>query len=159
MRTTYRVLAIVLLLAVAGGLCVQYAATDRWSYPDADAIADDPRAHDGEQVLLFGEVLAVDAERGEILIDVDGTEFTVEGASAETIDGLEPDGSIQVYGAFQADSGGVTADEIVVDFRSTTDRIYVYTTSILGGLLAAGYFLWHWRIDWRNLRFRLRRAD
>jgi hypothetical protein len=156
MTKPYRGLAIVLLLLLVGGLCVQYAATDHWSYPSAEEIASDPQTHDSDTVFLFGEVESVDVDRGTIILvtgDDPEVRFTVEDAPPSGTDGLEAGASIQVYGTLHDDANVIVAEEIVVDYRHARDRLYVYVTSILGGLLAAGYFLRHWRIDLRGLRF------
>lgn len=156
MTNAYRSLAIVLLLLLIGGLCVQYAATDHWSYPSAEEIASDPQTHDGDTVFLFGEVESVDSDRGTIgLVTGDNPEirFTIEDAPSSSTDGLEAGGSIQVYGTLREEASVVVAEKVVVDYRHARDRLYVYGTSILGGLLAAGYFLRYWRIDLRGGRF------
>ena len=150
MTRRYRLVAVCLLLSAAVGLCVLYAAADRSAAPDSEAIAADPGAYDGQQVLVFGDVVGVDAASQSVEI-VAGTdperEFTVESVPDRTIESIEPGGSIQVDGVLAKDSTAIVAAEVVVDYRHPGDFRYVYLTSIFGGLLAAGGFLWFWRID------------
>jgi len=155
----YRVLGLGVLLLLLTGVCVQYAAADHWSYPSTDDIASEPEAHDGETVLLFGVVRAVDETSAEIVVFA-GTdpklELTVVDAPATVTGNVEVGGSVQIYGTLREGSSVVVADGVVVDFRHAIDRFYAYGTSILGGILAALYFLRHWRVDVRTLRFRPR---
>lgn len=157
MDTTYRFLGIAVLLLATGGLCVQYAATDHWSYPSPGDISADPEAYTGEQVLLFGDVESIDHTNEEIVMGVGGRstslELIVEDVTPEIILDLESGGEIQVYGTLQEDASVIVADEVVVDYRHDGDRRYVLGTSILGGLLATGYFLWYWRINLRRFQF------
>lgn len=160
MQPRYRLLGIVVLVILTGGLCVQYAATDHWAYPETEAVAAEPEAYDGEQLLLFGEVKAVTETTIliEIPTDPQSLELTVEGAPPDVIGSVTPGGEIQVSGTLRADGTTIVADRVVADFRSPGDFRYVYATSVLGAMLAAGYFLWYWRIDPRRLRF-VRRGE
>jgi hypothetical protein len=155
----YRVLGVGVLLLLLTGVCVQYAAADHWSYPSTDEIASEPEANDGERVLLFGVVRAVDETSNEMVI-LAGTdpelELTVVDIPGTVTGTIEVDGSVQVYGTLREGSSVVVADGIVIDLRHTIDRLYAYGTSILGGILAALYFLRYWRVDLRTLRFRPR---
>jgi len=148
------------LLLLIGGLCVQFATADHWSYPTVDALDTNPDTHDGEQVLLFATVQAVDRGSTELVVTPDADErieFTVTNVPPGVLDAVDADGAtVQVYGTFEA-PGRVAADRIVVDVRHTDDRRYVYATSVVGGLLAVAHFLRHWRVDVRTLRLRSRR--
>ncbi|MEY7850683.1 hypothetical protein AB7C87_15955 [Natrarchaeobius sp. A-rgal3] len=152
MDTRHRLLGILVLLVVTGGFCVQFAMADVWT-PSQSDLADDPPAYDGERVIMFGTVQTIDQERDAVVVS-DGTlEVRVTDVDPETVSGLEPGGEIQVAGTFQADPSTITADEVVVDIEGSSDRRYVYGTSILGGLLAVAAFLRTWRIDVRGFRF------
>jgi len=168
MRRLSRFVAICLLVCVAGGLCVGYAEADRWTYPDTEEIALDPATYDGQQVLLFGEVQSVDPATlyGEVqsidpaihtVVITAGSdpelEFTVEAVPESSIISVREGAAIQVFGVLDGQSTTVVADEIVVDYRNGADFRYVYGSSLLGGLLAAGGFLWYWRVDPRKLEF------
>jgi cytochrome c-type biogenesis protein CcmE len=156
MKRRYRFAAICLLVCAAVGLCVLSAEVDRWTYPDTEEIATDPGAYDGQQGLLFGDVKSVDRASRTLVITA-GTDpertFTVESVPESVTDSVREGGSIQVFGVLAEQSTVIVATEIVVDYRDSTDFLYVYVASLLGGLLAAGVFLWHWRIDLRNLTF------
>ena len=156
MNRIYRLGAVCLLLCAAVGLCVLYAEADRYASPDVEEIAADPGVYDGQEVLLFGDVVAVDAaSRTMVLVAGDDPEleFVIESVSASTIDAVEPGSGIQVSGVLTKESTVVVADGVVVDYRNRADRRYVYGSSLLSGLLAAGGFLWYWRIDPRRLGF------
>jgi hypothetical protein len=158
MTRTRRAGVLMILVVLVLGACVGYGGADRWSYPDSADIAQDPDTYDGERVLLFGEIVSVDEETLVIETETSSTllQFSVEGVSPAVLDTLETGGSVQVYGTLRSDASIVAAEEVVVDFRSPDDFLYVYATSIAGGLLAAAYFLWHWRLDIRRLAFRPR---
>lgn len=156
MTRLYRLAAICLLLCAAVGLCVVYAEADRWTYPDTEEIELDPGAYDGEQVLLFGDVQSVDPATQTAVITAGSDpelEFRVEALDESTVESIGEGSEIQVFGVLAEQSTVVVADEIVIDIGYPVDRLYVYAASLLGGLLAAGGFLWHWRIDLQRLRF------
>lgn len=150
-RTRVGLLFVLIVLGI--GLCVGYATADRWDQPSQSEIADDHSAHEGETLLLFGEVASVDADAGTVTLLLLDLEVTVTGVDPAVLERLEPGAEIQVAGTFTDDGSTVVAEETVIDVAGTGDRFYVYGTSILGGLLAAGAFLRHWRIDVRRLRF------
>ena len=156
-----RVLVVALLLLATGGLCVQYATTDHWPYPSTAEISSSPGAHDGERVFFFVTVQSVDRDDREMVVTTasDPTlRFTVTGVPVETLDRVGADGNaVQVSGTLREGASAIAVDEVVVDYRDTADRQYVYVTSLLGGLLAAGYALWHWTVDLRRLRLTPRR--
>jgi hypothetical protein len=161
MKRSYRLAAVCLLLSAAVGLCVLYAEADRYASPNVEEISAAPGAYDGQQVFLFGVVETVDAA-SRTLVFTAGADpdrrFSVESVPASTIDVVEPGSAIQVSGVLAEQSTVVVADGVVVDYRNRADRQYVYVTSLLGGLLAAGGFLWYWRVDPRRLGF-LPRGD
>lgn len=160
METKYRIIVLCVLLVGAVGLCVQYERADLWTYPDGEEIATDPGAHDGQRTLLFGRVQSVDAASNELTFTVGDDpplELTIQQVSPSVIDSVGVDRNlVQVYGVLGEESTVLVAENIVVDHNDSTDSQYVYLTSILGGLLAAGYFLWHWGIDGRRLGFQPR---
>lgn len=153
MKPRYRALCIAILLVVTAGLCVQYAVADLWDYPGSSDVVERPDAHEGESVFLFATVQEIDGER--VTVEWDDHDIDIASVEPETRAGLEPGASIQVDGTVTGPST-VEPDEIVIDYRDVRDLAYVLGTSLLGGLLAAGYFLRHWRLDWRRLRFQPR---
>jgi len=155
MTTPYRVAAVCLLLFATVGVCVLYAEADQWTYPDAAGLASNPDHYDGHQTLLFGRVVSVDhaSETHRLIVEAQDVELTVENVPLSITETVEQGASIQIYGQFNAGSRVMVADEIVVDYTNTADRLYVYLSSLLGGLVAAGLFLWYWRPDVRRFRF------
>ena len=156
MNRVYRLGAVCLLLCAAVGLCMLYAEADRLASPDVEEIAADPGAYNGQEVFLFGDVIAVDAASRTVTMvagDDPELELTVGSVPASTIAAVEPGSAVQVSGVLAKGSTVVVANGVVVDYRNRADRLYVYGSSLLGGLLAAGGFLWYWRIDPRQLRF------
>ena len=150
MNRIYRLAAVCLLLCAAVGLCVLYAEADRYASPGVEEIVADPAAYDGQEVFVFGDVVAVDAASHPVTLvagDDPEREFAVESVSGSTIDAVGPGSAIQVDGVLAEGSTVVRAETVVVDYRNGADFRYVYGSSLLGGLLAAGGFLWYWRID------------
>lgn len=146
-------------LAVAGicltalvGLCVHYGATydENWPHPTGDQLRDDYDAYAGERVLLIGEIQSVDREAGTAVIhvtdsaDAVAAELEISGVD-EVADNIGPGGTVQVYGVLETDRT-VTPDRTVVVNRDSSAVQYKLATSVVGGLVAVGYFLRHWRL-------------
>ena len=155
MHRRRRFVVILVLVACTLGLCVHYGASyDRnWPHPTGDQLAEDPDGWDGETVLLFGEVqeqtpdglvMTVEDNSGAIVRTV-----TVRGTAVD----VAPGGVVQVYGPLSERGSVQTAESVVVVNESPDDNSYKLLTSLLGGLLAAGFFLRYWQIDVRGLRF------
>jgi len=153
MNRIHRLAAVCLLLSAAVGLCVLYAEADRYASPNVEEITAEPGAYDGQQVFFFGRVVSVDAASRTVVMvagEDPEREFAVESVPGPTIDAVESGSAIQVDGVLAEGSTVVRADTVVVDYRNGADFRYVYGTSLLGGLLAAGGFLWYWRVDPRG---------
>jgi threonine synthase len=116
-------------------------------------LANDPDGWDGQHVLLFGEVDRQTAD-GFIMTVEDDSGTVIRRVHVNGVDADVASGSVvQVYGQL-SDGGTVqTADSVVVVTAGSGDHRYKLLTSLLGGLLAAGWFLRQWRIDLRALRF------
>jgi hypothetical protein len=155
----YRLAAIAVVVALLVGSCGLYAMSDRRPYPSKQAIADDPSAYDGTELLLFGEVTSVDRTASTVTF-VSG-QLTVEGRDVDedVLEDLEAGASIQIYGTLREQSSVIVAERTVVDYRGPGDQRYVRLVSIAGALCGIGAFLWYWRLDWRRLCFRPRRND
>jgi hypothetical protein len=152
----YRIAGIAVLLVLLLGSCGIYDISGRWSSPSPEAIADDPGAYDGQQVMLFAIVEAIDEESGTVTITAEGRRIEIREARQRTLQRVEPGAAIQVHGRLGEDATVLQADRIVVDYRTTRERQLTWLLSIAGALVAVGAFLWHWRIDWRGLRFERR---
>lgn len=165
MRPAARLAAVVVFLAVLGGLCVHYGATydDNWPHPTGDQLQErGPEPYVGERVLLFGEVRAIDAGAETITIRVTddsdevAAELTVRGVG-DRID-VEPGGVVQAYGVLESETE-LQADRLVVVNRDPSATAFKLGTSVIGLALAAGVFLRHWRVNVRKLAFEPRAAD
>ena len=157
MRMGYRLGLIILLVVGSVGLAIHYdiSREQHWPHPDAEMLADDPDEFDGDTALLIGEVEAVDESASTIEYrpdeDVDLT-LTATGVTEP----VEPGGVVQVYGELDLTDETHAAEEIVVVNRDRSDQHYKLGMSGVGVIVAAGIFLWYWRIDWRTLAFRER---
>lgn len=162
MRRELRLAAILGLGVLALGLCVHYGAVydERWPHPTGDQLAENPGGWDGERVLLFGDVEMTAAD-GELTmtVETDAGEVArvvvVRGAPVD----VEPGGVLQVYGEL-SDRGTVQdAERVVVVNATPRDQLSKLGLSVLGVLAAAVFFLRHWRIDVRQVRFVDRGGD
>ncbi|MDF9745874.1 DNA-binding protein [Natrinema salsiterrestre] len=163
MRLARRVAIAAVLLTALGGLCVHYGATydDNWPHPTGDQIQQEGlESFTGDRVLLFGEVRAVNGDAETITIHVvdDNDEVAAELEVRGVDDQVAPGGVVQVYGVLE--SGAVMdADRTVVVNRDPSATTYKLVTSVVGLLLAVGYFLQQWRFDVRGLAFEPRISD
>lgn len=163
MRTRYRLAVIVIAGLLTFGLGVHHGATfdTNWPHPTGDQLAEDIDGWDGEDVLLIGEVTTVLPEEEAVVIEIDDshdevvTEVEVDGVTAE----VEEGGVIQVYGELDEAAYELSADAVVVVNREPSDERYKLGMSVLGVLVAIGFFLRHWRIEWRSLSFVDRRGE
>lgn len=158
MRRSYRLLVIVLLVVAVLGLGVHYAGAydDNWPYPTSTDIAEQPEAYAGEQVLLIEEVTQLDAGTGEATLTLDGEGPGEPHDLSVDLDGVdvETGGVVQVYGVLGQDGSKLTeVIEVVVVEAGSSDTRFKYLVSAIGLVFVAGFFLWHWRIDWRSLQF------
>lgn len=154
-------LGLVLSLALLG-LCVHYGATydESWPHPTGDQLAEEKDEYAGERVLVFGDVQAIGGDTITIHVtDGDGAVAAeLEIRDVDLDENLEPGGIVQVYGVLETEptathDGSMVAEELGVVDPSPDATLYKHAVSAIGGLLAAGFFLRHWRIDYRRLRF------
>lgn len=154
MRTVIRLSLILLLLAATFGLAVHYGTSysDNWPYPDTEAVADNPAEYDGETILFIGTVESVDADANEITYRPDrDLDLTLRATNFDAY--VEPGGTVHVYGPLADEATVHHAESIVVVNETPGDSRYKLVMSGLGALLAAGLFLFYWRIDLRTLSF------
>lgn len=161
MNRRRRLLAIGVLLAVGMGLCVHYGATydDAWPHPTGDQLEDDSAGWDGERVLLFGEIQERTASGLVMTIENDAGEVVrTVSVSGATVD-VAPGGVVQVSGELSERGTEQKTDSVVVVNEDSSDHTYKLVTSMAGVMLAAGFFLRYWGIDWRGLGFVRRRGE
>lgn len=155
MHVGVRIVAIVLLLVAAFGLCVWYAEADLWDVPHPE----DPGFQDDERTMLFLDVHSIDPDDGSLIGEHNGHTIEVRNVDQSVLETIGPESSIQVDGTIADDSSAIVADRIVVDIHDSTDWLYVIGSSIVGLLLALGGFFRHWRIHFRRLQFEPRSAS
>ncbi len=168
MQRAYRLLGIVVLTLAAVGVNVAYATAELQPGPDTTAIIDDPTAQDGKDVLLFAEVVRESGEELTVVLeekrvvgvgfggttsDATTHEIVVQTEQSEIAGTVEAGSNIQIYGTLHEESTVLVAERIVVDFQNASDWRYMYLTSIVGTLIAVGYFFKHWRVNLREFRF------
>jgi hypothetical protein len=174
MKKRYRLLAIAVLVVLGIGANVQFGSTQCRSYPEPADIMTDPAGTAGEKAFLFVEVERIDEQAGEMTVLLeekavtavgfggvttvvtDRHELTVQSVDPAVLQSVEPGSSIQVYGTLRAASTVLVAENTVIDYRDGGDWSYTFGASILGAILAAGYFLYYWRPSWRSLCFEKR---
>jgi len=174
METKYRLLAVFLLIGTTFGMCIYYAGAGVGEYPDGSEIVESPGAYDGEEVLLFPDVVSVSPEENEMVAVIEKEKiktvglggvkrsqmshrFTVR-VSDSSIEGLKEGSEVQVFGTL-SDGGTVLTSkkEVLIEFRDSTDWQYAILISVLGAVLVMGYFLRRWGIDARKVGFVSRR--
>lgn len=146
---SHRILAIGIILVVIAGLCVAYGGLgpnpDMGSYPDTGHLAEDYDAYLGEQAEVGGTVIETDP----VVIEADakGTTvtFVLEGAPS-----VERGQHVSVFATVHPDH--LEVHDAVV--RDAWERLYMYAVSLVGLLLAIGYGVRTWQIDWRQLQLR-----
>lgn len=157
MHPLVRLVGVLALLGVLGGLCVHYdrAAPTHTPYPETAALATDYGAHVGEDTLLFGTVQRVDAAADRAAIRVDSDEGAFEMAVNGFAERVEPGGVVQVYGSLRA---GRTIDASTVEVVNPAgaSKGYKYAVSAVGALLALASFFRRWRVDRESLSFEVR---
>lgn len=162
MRTGLRVAVGIILLFGIFGLGIHYGSTydSNWPHPTGDQLATDYDSFVNERVLLIGEVTSTDPAHETIVVEITDSaddvaaEITVQDASGS----VEPGGTVQVYGILTVDRTMTDSETVVVN-RDATDSQYKLAVSIVGILLAVGYFFRYWRLDIRGLAFEQRPTD
>jgi hypothetical protein len=156
MRTGLRVAVGLLLLVGVFGLCIHYGATydTNWPHPTGEQLATDYDEYVDDRVLLIGEVQSTDPVDETLTIEItdDADEVAAEIEIHDTTAAVEPGGTVQAYGRLHSDET-MTTSEIVVVNHGLTESQYKLAVSVVGILLAIGYFLTHWQLDLQQLTF------
>lgn len=147
-----RLVGVVLLVAVLGGLCVgfgtQTSVQTHASLPDTDHLGYDAGRYVGERVEVSGVVINTDPV-------VIGAEYNYYDAGERhgdfltlTVRGvdrpLEEGAVVQVYGVLESENAIAARNIVVVPARN---YLYMYVVSFLAGLWVLGRLLAHWRLD------------
>lgn len=159
MRPGLRVVVGLLLVFCVFGLCIHYGTTyaTNWPHPTGDQLDDDYDEYIGERVLVIGAVQSTDPADGTIVIAVTDSadEVAAEIEVQDTTDPVEAGGTVQVYGTLGTDNT-MTASEMVIVNRDSTENQYKLVVSVVGILFAVAYFFSQWRVDRRELGFEQR---
>ena len=162
MRTGLRVVVGILLLVGVIGLGIHYGATydAKWPHPTGDQLASDYETYVDEQVLLIGEVTAASPAEETLTIEItdDADEVAAVITVKDTTTSVDPGGIIQANGRLHADRT-MTPTSVVVVNRDSGDAQYKLAVSVVGILLAVGYFLSYWQPNVRRLTFEQRTQD
>ena len=148
MHPLVRLVGVVALLGLLGGLCVQLDRPTPGAspYPETERLVADYGDYVGAETLLFGTVEGVDAsaERATIRVDSDAGSFemTVSGFTER----VEPGGFVQVYGTLR-EGRVIDATRVAVVNPAGGSTSYKYAVSAVGALLALAAFVRHWRVD------------
>lgn len=134
--------ATVCLLGVIG-LGVHYGTTygDRGPYPTAEQL-DEYGGIDDEEIFVVGEVIEIDDDG--MTVRIEEGEATIVVTVDRVPPDVEPGGVVQVTGTFE-DERSIAATDVVVVNEDRSDERYKLGVSVVGVLVAAGYFLWYWR--------------
>lgn len=160
MRPVIRFGLIVLLLGGLVGLAVHYDATydDQWPYPPAEAVAENPPAYEGAQLLFIGRVESVDTERATLVYRPDDDlPFTLTATEVDAT--VSAGGTVHIYGPIEDDGSTHRAERVVVVNEDVSDRNYKLVTSVIGVLLTVGLFFRYWRPEPRSIAFEERDRD
>jgi hypothetical protein len=159
MRTGLRVAVGIVLLFGVVGLCIHYGATydTNWPHPTGEQLATDYDEYVDDRILLIGEVQSTDPVDETLTIEItdDADEVAAEIEIHDTTAAVEPGGTVQAYGTLQA-AETMTATETVVVNHGPTESQYKLAVSVVGILLAIGYFLTQWQLNLQQLTFNQR---
>ncbi|WP_226479842.1 DNA-binding protein [Natrinema amylolyticum] len=163
MRPGSRLIIVAALLVVLGGLCVHYDAAydENWPHPTGDQIQEQGlEPFVGDRLLLFGEVRTVDSDAKTATIHVmdDSDEVAAELEVRGVDSDVKPGGVMQVYGTLESETV-LRADRTVVVNRGPDATAYKLGASVVGLLLAIGYFLRQWRVNLREFAFEPRAVE
>lgn len=162
MRTGLRVAVGILLLVGVIGLGIHYGSTydAKWPHPTGDQLAADYDTYADKEVLLIGEVTAVSPADETLTIEItdDADEVAAAITVHDTTAPAKPGGTIQAYGTLHADKT-MTPTSVAVVNRDSGDAQYKLAVSVVGILVAVGYFLTHWRPNFGRLTFEPRTPE
>ncbi len=140
-----RALAILVLLAVLGGLFV-VAGTDRpnpdaGDYPSADEVGPNPDAYVGDPVSLGGRVVATDPVVVAVPYGTGGTyRARVTGLDRPVSEG----DYVTAFGTL-SDPSTLAVDRVIL--REPWEMWYMYLVSFVGGAWVLARILRRWRFD------------
>jgi len=145
-RVWVRVVIVLVLSLILGGLFVHAAVTEeqRSPYPDGEDLSSEYESYIGQQLMVFGTVTETSESGIEIRVESDETSITlnVTGTAAA----VEPGGVVQVYGTLEPDQR-ITAERIEVVNSSRWAELYKYGASAIGAFGFLLLFFRYWRVD------------
>lgn len=146
-----RVALAVLLVAVQGGMMLDYGAyVER--QPTSENFARDYETYVGKTVAVGGTVVSTDPP----VVVPDDTDEHLELEVRGLNQSVERGAAVSIYGTLQANHTVQVRSGVV---QRTENRMYMYGISAVALLFVVGLGLRDWRFDARNLVFRNRRDD
>lgn len=143
-----RVLGVVVLVVLLAVLLVAFGGQFYGSsaYQNTANIDADYEAHVGEQVHLWGDIVAANEQRG-VVFSTETLELTLTNVSPTAVDaGVR----VQVYGELRPDRQ-MTVTRVVA--ARSGSRRWLYGVSVVGVGVATVAFLRQWRFDTDELAF------
>jgi len=154
-RVWVRVVIVLVLSLILGGLFVHAAVTEdqRSPYPDAEDLSAGYDSYVGQRVMVFGTVTETSEDRMEIRAESDGISITLQVTGTGAT--VEPGGVVQVYGTLEPNQQ-ITAERIEVVNSSRWAEFYKYGASAIGAFGFLLLFFRYWRIDRDHLTLEAR---
>jgi hypothetical protein len=118
-----------------------------------DDVVANYEAHVGEEILVFGTVVAIESGQMTIRTDTDAGPLSLSVSGVDRA--VQRGGVLQVYGRLAPDHA-IDATRIVVVNASPGAEWGKFAVSGLGAVLFLGLFFRYWRVDPRALAVEVR---
>jgi hypothetical protein len=148
-----------LLIGGVASLGIHYAVQvgNHYPYPGTTDLKVSPEEYVDRQVFVFGTVEGVGEEQNTatMRIETDEEPFTAEVNRFSTQRGVQPGGTVQVYGTFQGEYL-IQADNVRVVNPAGSSNIYKYAVSIVAAILIMILFFRYWNLNLQTLSFEVK---
>jgi hypothetical protein len=143
-----RVLLLIILLVVLAGAAVAFGSVEEVPqnavrFQDSTESITEPSAHIGEKVVVDGSVISLNPMVVRVANEHIG-EITVTGHDSSE---LTTGSQIYVFGTLTS-GDTVAADRVVAE--PPWANVYMYTVSLLGGLIVLAQSVRYWRFDFHR---------